>query len=154
MTTESTGLNKPQALDDLVPLVGDIIDHALKLQRDTGEVVEKFRSAADDVSKVTDKLSKTQESLTRSITQEVGAKFDDAINGAAARISAQLVKAEKNSTVALARLDTAVNEAVEKIHAEGNNLHARVRLHLLFGSAGGLAIGILGTIAFFYFRSR
>lgn len=152
MTTESADHDKPQTLDDLVPLVGDIIDHTLQLQRATREAVTEFQSAAGDVDAATSKLSTTQEGLTRSITEAVGTKFDDAINGAAVRIGAQLGKAEDRSKAALDELNTAVKQAVKSIHNEANSLHAQVWFHLIVGGVGGLGVGILGTIVFVYFR--
>jgi hypothetical protein len=91
----------PKTLDDLVPIVADVIEHAQSIQETAEGAVGRVNAAAALVASTAKTLIAGQANLGADIEKGVGEKFNTALNGASARIGQQLALAEQQSKAAL-----------------------------------------------------
>lgn len=149
--TSSTDPSEAQTLDDLVPVVADVIGHALALQQQADNSVKKVAAAAAEVRTATQGLAETHETLANGIGEVVGDRFNEALNGAGVRIGNKLAEAEKRANTALDQLSSSAQVLTRSMQAEVDGMASRWWLLLGGGFAVGLAIGILGTIVYLRF---
>jgi len=135
----------PRTLEDLVPYVSDVIEHAITLQSQAEASARRVEAAATAVLAAVKELKSTQAQMAADIEGAVARKFDTAIDGASTRIGQHLTSAEGKAREALQRLTTATTTAAQTIQNEADQLGARQWWPALIGSMGGLLIGGMGV---------
>lgn len=140
----------PKTLDDLVPIVADVIEHAQSIQETAEGAVGRVNAAAALVASTAKTIIAGQANLGADIEKGVGEKFNTALNGASARIGQQLALAEQQSKAALVELTTETHAAVQAIKAEADALTENWWIPTLISGALGALLGaaISGTTVY------
>lgn len=139
----------PKTLDDLVPIVADVIEHAQSIQETAEGAVGRVNAAAALVASTAKTLIAGQSRLGADIEKGVAQEFNTALNGASARIGQQFL-AEQQSKAALVELATETHAAVEAIKAEADALKENWWIPTLISGALGALLGaaISGTTVY------
>jgi len=135
----------PQSLEDLIPYVADVIEHAMSLQKEAEVSVDRVKAAAAAVSEATRGLASTHGQLATEIERKVGARFDTAVKEAGERIGTQLTLAEQQAKKALGELAAATQTSATAIRAEAERVHANWWWPMMTGGVIGLALGVMGA---------
>lgn len=140
----------PQSLDDLVPYVADVIEHAMTLQKTAAGAVGRVETAANLVSENAKTMVSNHAQMAAQIERRVAEKFDAAVNGAGIRIGEQLTAAEQQSQQALDALTTATHSATDTMKREADRLEESRWLPMLISGGFGALVGaaISGTTVY------
>lgn len=133
-----------------MPIVADVIEHAITLQSTAAGSIDRVERAAGFVERATANLGATQVALAANIEKGVGKKVDEAINGAAGTISKTLTDAETQSRAALKELTAATQAATRTIQAEAARLKGAWQWTAGISAAIGFAVG--GLLVFILMR--
>lgn len=148
--------HKPTTLDDLIPLVGDAIEHAQSLQETATNAVKGIGTAAGSVETAVANLEKAKLALAASIAAETKKQVKAAMDDSAVTLGAALTLAQSAATQALTDVTTASNDASSALRDAAYKLEAMKRRYLVQGLVIGLLIGglLAGAGVWAYLANR
>lgn len=145
---------RPETLEELVPIVADVIEHAQTLQGAASDAVQRVNTAAALVAGTVKTLVANQQQMAADIEKVVAGKFNTTVDDAADRIGQQLTKAEGKAKTALTNLTTETNSAVSAVNLEADRLKQNWWLPVIIGAVVGALLGaaISGTTVYMVLR--
>ncbi len=141
---------RPDTLEELVPIVADVIEHAQTLQEAADNAVRRVDAAATQVAGTVKTLVANQLQMAADIEKAVVGKFENTVDDAADRIGQQLATAEGKAKKALTKLTTESNTAVSAVKLEAERLKQNWWLPAILGAVVGALLGaaISGTTVY------
>lgn len=143
-----------QQLDELVPIIADVIHHANGLQKQAESAVNESRIAASETRQAAAILCQQATSLEARLAERVvpavAAPFHEAVSDAAQKISEDLSATKKAARQAIVDMTAASSEAATAIREQAQALEGRLLMYGGLGVMFGFIIGF--AVAFVALR--
>ncbi len=135
--------DKPTTLDDLIPLIGDAVEHAQALQETATKAVKGIGAASDSVETAVANLEKAKLALAATIAAETRKQVKAALDDSVDTMGESLMLAQSAATKAIAEVTKASNNASRTLRDVAGELEAMKQRYLVQGLFIGLLIGCL-----------
>lgn len=132
-------------LDDLVPILADVIRHAQELQRSAKTAVEQSMSMSIKVDRATNALTTTtlelESRLAAQVVAAVAKPFDDAVGRVAGAILADMHSVKNEADKAIANLTTASDRAARVINERSKAVERKLLSYIAASFIAGALFG-------------
>ena len=136
--------DRRKLLEDLVPIVADVIQHALTLQQRAEESTEAFRLSIQKSEQASLAMRNAavglDQRLAAQVVSAVSPLFDEAVGGAAHRISVDLERVKVEADLAIKELKRATSLALESVRQQSSELQKMKHMYALAGMAFGTLV--------------